>query len=89
MGADHLGVDAFDRVGQEADAAEASTSQQLMNLPKSSCVLTCNDPANPFGGEQTFVLVGTAHVSTASCVDVKRVIRQVKPEVKFSPSLAF
>ena len=76
-------MDPFDRPlgDREAEVASTSEQQHLANLPSSCCVLTCNDPANPFGGEQTFVLVGTAHVSTASCDDVKRVIRQVKPEV--------
>lgn len=50
------------------------------SLPSCCTVLTCNDPQD-FGREQTFYLVGTAHVSTQSCEDVKRVIRLVKPEV--------
>ena len=31
--------------------------------------------------EQTIYIVGTAHVSAASCDDVRAVIRAVKPEV--------
>lgn len=83
MNAGDVRMDPFDRPlgDQAAEVASTSEQQPLANLPKACCVLTCNDPANPFGGEQTFVLVGTAHVSTASCNDVKRVIRQVKPEV--------
>ena len=55
-----------------ARAAVAPPSQPL-RLPKSCSVFTCNDPTNPFGGEQTFYIVGTAHVSRASCEDVKAV----------------
>ena len=61
---------------------KASTS-----LPRSCMVLTCNDPGNPFGGEQTFYLVGTAHVSMASCDDVRKVISEIKPEVLPFPAL--
>ena len=32
--------------------------------------------------EQTIYIVGTAHVSAASCDDVRDVIRAVKPEVR-------
>ncbi|CAL8462238.1 g1769 [Coccomyxa elongata] len=75
---DSMDVDAFtgshDQIGDEAGA--------INSLPSCCTVLTCNDPIN-FGREQTFYLVGTAHVSTESCEDVKRVIRLVKPEVVF------
>jgi hypothetical protein len=64
------------RISEKTDNPETCTT-----LPKSCSVLTCNDPYNPFGGEQTFYLVGTAHVSLDSCEDVRRVIRLVKPEV--------
>ena len=80
-------VGAFRRA-ELSDESEAGVSQapvaspsQPLRLPKSCSVFTCNDPTNPFGGEQTFYIVGTAHVSRASCEDVKAVIRQVKPEV--------
>ncbi|BDA46100.1 TraB domain-containing protein [Coccomyxa sp. Obi] len=63
-----------DQMSDEAGAMD--------NLPSCCTVLTCNDPTN-FGREQTFYIVGTAHVSTQSCEDVKRVIRLVKPEVVF------
>ncbi len=73
---DSMDVDAFtgshDQTGDEAGA--------MNSLPSCCTVLTCNDPTN-FGREQTFYIVGTAHVSTESCEDVKRVIRLVKPEV--------
>ena len=64
------------RTAQNTLISEASTS-----LPSSCTVLTCTDPNNPFGGEQSFYIVGTAHVSTESCEDVRKVIKQVKPEV--------
>ena len=80
-------IDAFRRA-ELSDANEAGISGAAvappsppLRLPKSCSVFTCNDPTNPFGGEQTFYIVGTAHVSRASCEDVKAVIRQVKPEV--------
>ena len=79
----------FEHVDRGADSpAEAS------NLPRSCTVLTCNNPENPFGGEQTFYIVGTAHVSADSCLDVRRVIRHVKPEVlhqfaTYYPSVIF
>ena len=73
---DSMDVDAFagshDQLGDETGSMDS--------LPSCCTVLTCNDPTN-FGREQTFYIVGTAHVSTESCEDVKRVIRLVKPEV--------
>ena len=39
---------------------------------------------NGGGKEQTVYIVGTAHVSAASCDDVRAVIRAVKPEVQHS-----
>ena len=70
------------RTAQNTLILEASTS-----LPSSCTVLTCTDPNNPFGGEQSFYIVGTAHVSTESCEDVRKVIKQVKPEVQLPCSV--
>lgn len=44
-------------------------------------VLKYRSRDNPAGGEQTFYIVGTAHVSKASCEKAREVIRAVKPEV--------
>ena len=53
-------------------------------LPKTCSILRCREASNPSSTEQTFYMVGTAHVSTASCDDVREVIRLVKPEVGLS-----
>ena len=37
--------------------------------------------------DQTIYIVGTAHVSAASCDDVRAVIRAVKPEVILQTSI--
>jgi len=73
-----LNADAFAEIGQSDENTDAPDPQA--NLPSSCTVLTCSDPQD-FGREQTFYLVGTAHVSTESCEDVKKVIQLVKPEV--------
>ena len=46
-------------------------------LPRSCQTLKCRSGNK----EQTIYIVGTAHVSAASCDDVRAVIRAVKPEV--------
>ena len=51
------------------------------DLPVPTCVLKCREPGNPFGPEQTFYVLGTAHVSSASCQDVEKLIRAVQPQV--------
>ncbi len=71
-------VDVF---GEPQDIVQRPSELDPMDsLPSCCTVLTCSDPQD-FGREQTFYLVGTAHVSTQSCEDVRRVIRLVKPEV--------
>ncbi len=50
----------------------------LDNLPQPLAVMKCT---NEYGGETTFYILGTAHVSTASCQDVVTLIRAVQPEV--------
>lgn len=67
--------------GEPRTAHNTLISEASTSLPSSCTVLTCTDPNNPFGGEQSFYIVGTAHVSTESCEDVRKVIEEVKPEV--------
>lgn len=78
------GFGEFDEFDEPRTAENTLTSQASTSLPSSCTVLTCTDPNNPFGGEQSFYIVGTAHVSTESCEDVRKVIREVKPEVRSS-----
>ncbi|CAD7697593.1 unnamed protein product [Ostreobium quekettii] len=46
-------------------------------------VLKYRSPKNRSSAEQTFYIVGTAHISRASCEKTKAVIREVKPEAVF------
>ncbi len=71
----------IDGFGEPRTAQNTLTSQASTSLPSSCTVLTCTDPNNPFGGDQSFYIVGTAHVSMESCDDVRKVIQEVKPEV--------
>ena len=73
----------LDDYSEPRSAHNTLTSQASTSLPSSCTVLTCTDPNNPFGGEQSFYIVGTAHVSMESCEDVRNVIKDVKPEVRF------
>jgi pheromone shutdown-related protein TraB len=50
-------------------------------LPKSVEVFKCRERGNSEGIEQTVYVVGTAHISKASCDDVRAVIRAVRPQV--------
>ena len=63
------------------EVAERPTS-----LPRLVRKMSCWNPNCPLGPEQTIYLVGTAHVSSASCEDVRRVIRAVKPQVNKGPA---
>ena len=71
----------IDGFSEPRTAQNTLTSQASTSLPSSCTVLTCTDPNNPFGGDQSFYIVGTAHVSMESCDDVRKVIQEVKPEV--------
>lgn len=53
----------------------------LNNLPQPLAVLRCRAPDDPLAAETTFYVLGTAHVSAASCADVVSLIRAVRPEV--------
>ena len=64
-----------------ADAPDLAES----DLPVPACVLKCREPGNPFGPEQTFYVLGTAHISSASCQDVEKLIRAVQPQVGCIP----
>lgn len=48
---------------------------------RSLTVLKLNNPHNTISNEQIYHLVGTAHISRASCDDVRTVIRAVKPDI--------
>ena len=84
--ADEGGFGEIEDFGELRSALNTLTSQASTSLPSSCTVLTCTDPNNPFGGDQSFYIVGTAHVSTESCEDVRKVIQEVKPEVRSSCS---
>ena len=59
-------------------AKRCHSEKTLLQLPRSCQTFKCR--AN--GREQTVYIVGTAHTSSASCDDVRAVIREVKPEVQ-------
>ncbi|KAK9817743.1 hypothetical protein WJX72_001538 [[Myrmecia] bisecta] len=44
-------------------------------------ILKYKSTDNPLGPTQTFYILGTAHISSKSCSDVQKLIRQVRPEV--------
>lgn len=71
----------LDDFSEPRSAQNTLTSPASTSLPSSCTVLTCTDPNHPFGGEQSFYIVGTAHVSMESCEDVRKVIQEIKPEV--------
>ena len=78
---DEIGFGEVDGFSEPRSAQNTLTAQASTSLPSSCTVLTCTDPIHPFGGEQSFYIVGTAHVSMESCEDVRKVIQEVKPEV--------
>lgn len=61
--------------------ASPNPAAQAYRPPKTCSVLKCNNALNELSNEQVFWLVGTAHVSRASCDDVRDVILAVQPEV--------
>lgn len=63
---------------QGGSTPQAGGSTQLLKLPQPLAVLRCT---NELGLETTFYILGTAHVSEASCQDVVTLIRAVRPEV--------
>jgi hypothetical protein len=54
---------------------------EIATLPANVCVLRTHAAQNRFSEVQTFYVLGTAHVSTASCADVVKIIEAVKPQV--------
>ncbi|XP_010484858.1 PREDICTED: traB domain-containing protein-like [Camelina sativa] len=67
------------------DAGESSSETVKAELPdelaKSVVILTCESTAE--GGSCDVYLVGTAHVSKQSCLEVEAIISFLKPEVVF------
>ena len=59
----------------------AASAELETNLGKRNVVVLKNRSEGGFGPEQTVYLVGTAHVSTKSCEDVRDLIQAVKPQV--------
>lgn len=60
---------------------EQQAAVPLNSLPQPLAVLRCRAPDDPLAAETTFYVLGTAHVSAASCADVVSLIRAVRPEV--------
>lgn len=80
--------------GRNVDGSSPSGPPQTGELPESSSGLGCHYPkmvavlkhrSSPIQGsgenECEFHILGTAHVSSESCNDVRKVIRKVKPDV--------
>lgn len=57
------------------------TPSDPLSAVRSLTVLKLNNPHNTISNEQIFYLVGTAHISRASCDDVRTVIRAVQPDI--------
>ncbi|BFG26163.1 hypothetical protein CerSpe_124370 [Prunus speciosa] len=72
-----------DDVVSTSAAAESSDQRKVLpeELSRSVVVLTCESTAE--GGVCDVHLVGTAHVSVESCIEVEAVISYLKPEVVF------
>ena len=51
------------------------------DLPKGVTVLRAADPASTSTSSCTYYIVGTAHVSSKSCDDVRAVMQRVRPQV--------
>lgn len=89
MGTPDLGlasVPVFDQAQVRTELATSALSilpglkghcSVCLQLPRSCQTFKCRTD----GREQTIYVVGTAHTSSASCDDVRAVIREVKPEV--------
>jgi hypothetical protein len=71
--------------GADDDGGECSSEATKVELPeelaKSVVILTCESTAD--GGSCDVYLVGTAHVSKQSCLEVEAIISILKPEVVF------
>ncbi|KAG7653147.1 TraB family [Arabidopsis suecica] len=71
--------------GADDDGGESSSETIKVELPeelaKSVVILTCESTAD--GGSCDVYLVGTAHVSKQSCLEVEAIISILKPEVVF------
>ncbi|EOA37749.1 hypothetical protein CARUB_v10012564mg [Capsella rubella] len=85
---DSVVVAGGDGIGAGADAGdggESSSESVKAELPdelaKSVVILTCESTAE--GGSCDVYLVGTAHVSKQSCLEVEAIISILKPEVVF------
>lgn len=62
-------------------ASQQPEAPALQNLPQPLSLLKWRAADNPWGSDTTYYVLGTAHVSTASCQDVVALIRAVRPEV--------
>ncbi|KAB5548376.1 hypothetical protein DKX38_011782 [Salix brachista] len=77
-------ADAADELRREDDNKHDVASERKEaphEFSRNVVVLTCESQAE--GGKCVVYLVGTAHISQASCREVEAVIRHVKPQVVF------
>lgn len=63
-----------------APAPTAPTPDPLASV-RSLTTLKLNNPHNPISNEQIYHLVGVAHISRASCEDVRKVIQATRPDI--------
>jgi len=61
--------------------SETSTASSPDPASMKNVVVLKNRSEGGFGPESTVYLLGTAHVSTQSCEDVRELIQAVKPQV--------
>uniref|UniRef100_A0A3N7FE84 TraB family protein n=1 Tax=Populus trichocarpa TaxID=3694 RepID=A0A3N7FE84_POPTR len=75
--------DAADELREDNNKHDVASERKepLHEFSRNVVVLTCESKAE--GGQCVVYLVGTAHVSQASCREVEAVIRHVKPQVVF------
>ncbi len=58
------------------------------SLPRPLAILRCKPEGHPEATETVFYLLGTAHISEQSCADVARLVRTVRPQVRFCPGVS-
>ncbi|KAJ6917355.1 traB domain-containing protein-like isoform X1 [Populus alba x Populus x berolinensis] len=75
--------DAADELREDDNKHDVASERKELphDFSRNVVVLTCESKAE--GGKCVVYLVGTAHVSQASCREVEAVIRHVKPQVVF------
>lgn len=72
------------RIEEDTDDSEEMNNFDPKSLPQPLAILTSDvfdDTDEPTGNQCTFYILGTAHVSKASCDDTRRLISVVSPSV--------